>query len=113
MQASIMQPCSVQLVRRPASRRQRRARTLKVLAVVLLALLFVFLAPRAVEMMSHTGAPATVTYTVTYGDTLWEIAARHSGETDVRQVIAAIKRANNLQTATVHPGQELVIPTVR
>lgn len=113
MQASIMQPCSVQLVRRPASRRQRRARTLKVLAALLLAFLFVFVAPRAVEMMSHTGAPATVTYTVAYGDTLWEIAARHSGEGDVRQVVSAIKRANNLQTATVHPGQELVIPKVK
>jgi hypothetical protein len=29
---------------------------------------------------------------------------------DVRDMVAAIKAANNLQTATVHAGQELVIP---
>ncbi|HYF92022.1 MAG TPA: LysM peptidoglycan-binding domain-containing protein [Symbiobacteriaceae bacterium] len=110
MQASIMQPCEVRLVRRPGTKRQRRARTLKALAVILLAILFLFVAPRVVEMMSHTSAPVTTTYTVTNGDTLWEIATRYSNGGDVRQTVAAIKRANQLLSATVHPGQELVIP---
>lgn len=112
MQASMMPSCSARLIHRPGTRRQRRARTLKVLAALLLALLFIFLVPRAVEMMSHTGAPVTATHTVAAGDSLWGIAARYSDGTDVRQVVAAIKRANHLETATVHPGQELVIPKV-
>ncbi|HWI64019.1 MAG TPA: LysM peptidoglycan-binding domain-containing protein [Symbiobacteriaceae bacterium] len=113
MQASVMQPCGVHLVRRTSSKRQRRARTIKALAVILLALLFLFVAPRAVEMMSRSTAPVTESYTVAHGDTLWDIAARYAGSSDVRKAVAAIKRVNGLETATVHPGQELMIPKLK
>lgn len=113
MQASVMQPRVASLVRRTSSMRQRRARTYKALAVILLAVLFIFVAPRAVEMMSHTGAPVVDSYTVTRGDTLWEIASRYANGGDVRKAVSAIRRANGLETATVHPGQELVIPRLK
>lgn len=110
MQATMMQPCEVRLVRRSGTRRQRRARTYKALAVLLLVVLFMFVAPRVVEMMSHTSAPVVATYTVGHGDTLWAIAEQYNQGGDVRDAITAIKRANHLTSATVHPGQELVIP---
>lgn len=110
MQATMTQPLEVRLVRRSGTRRQRRARTFKALAVLLLVVLFMFVAPRVVEMMSHTGAPVVATHTVGYGDSLWAIAEQYSDGGDVRDAIIAIKRANHLTSATVHPGQELVIP---
>jgi nucleoid-associated protein YgaU len=110
MQATVTQPGGIRLIHKSSARRRRRARTLKVLAAVLLSVLFLFVAPRAVEMMSHTEAPVIATYTVDSGDTLWAIATRFYPNGDVRDMVAAIKAANHLQTATVHAGQELVIP---
>ncbi|HYF76105.1 MAG TPA: LysM peptidoglycan-binding domain-containing protein [Symbiobacteriaceae bacterium] len=110
MQATMMQPCEVRLVRRPGTRRQRRARTLKALAVILLVVLFMFVAPRVVEMLSPADAPVLATHTVGYGDSLWAIAEQYNQGGDVRDAIIAIKRVNHLTSATVHPGQELVIP---
>lgn len=110
MQATMMQPCDVRLVRRSGTRRQRRARTLKALAVMLLVVLFMFVAPRVVEMMSHSGAPVVATYTVGHGDSLWAIAEQYNQGGDVRDVMIAIRRANHLTSSIVHPGQELVIP---
>lgn len=110
MQATIQQPCGIRLVRKPSTKRQRRARTLKVFAALILSVFFLFAAPRAVEMMAHTDVQPAVTYTVDTGDTLWAIASRFYPNGDVREMVAAIKRANDLPTATVHPGQELVIP---
>lgn len=44
-------------------------------------------------------------YKVRRGDTLWSIARKH------RVTVAELKRANNLGSATIKPGQTLVIPT--
>lgn len=110
MQVAVMQPGGIRLVHKPSVMRRRRARTLKVLAALLLSMLFLVLAPRAVEMMSHSEAPVVATYTVDNGDTLWAIASRFYPNGDVRDMVSAIKAANSLPTATVHPGQELVIP---
>lgn len=45
------------------------------------------------------------------GDTLWNIAIKHSSEnTDVRKMVYYIRKANNLDTAIIQPGQELIIP---
>ena len=56
----------------------------------------------------------TVKYTkvVVYpGDTLWSIAAEHNeNKYDIRKLIHKIRTANNLKSAIIIPGQELVIP---
>jgi LysM repeat protein len=44
-------------------------------------------------------------YKVRRGDTLWSIARKH------RVTVAELKRANNLGSSTIKPGQTLVIPT--
>jgi hypothetical protein len=47
-----------------------------------------------------------VRYTVTTGDTLWEIAT----EEDPRVTIEAIRRDNGLEGYLIHPGMHLELP---
>jgi nucleoid-associated protein YgaU len=47
---------------------------------------------------------------VQQGDTLWSIARSVAGEEDVRAVIDAIQELNDLEDATLHPGQVLRLP---
>jgi nucleoid-associated protein YgaU len=47
--------------------------------------------------------------TVAPGDTVWSIAAQHTGG-DVRDEVDAILQANHLSSPVIVPGQELVIP---
>lgn len=54
-------------------------------------------------------APARIT--VHSGDTLWEIASAHApAGADIREVVFRIRRANNLRTSVLQPGQVIVIP---
>lgn len=49
--------------------------------------------------------------TVVSGETLWEIAGRHTEpQEDVREVMHRISKANNLKSKFVYPGQVLKIP---
>jgi len=52
------------------------------------------------------------TVIVEKGDTIWNIAAQHTTQQeDIRNVIAVIKQANNLeQSVQIYPGQTLRIP---
>ena len=44
------------------------------------------------------------------GDTLWSIATAIAPNADTQSVIAEIVSLNQLETATVQPGQRLSIP---
>ena len=65
---------------------------------------------------SQAGADSTVSttsfeqVTVMPGDTLWNIATTIAPDADTQQVIADIVSLNQLETATVQPGQRLAIP---
>lgn len=50
--------------------------------------------------------------TITEGDTLWEIADSHSGETSLSndEFVGWIKKHNNLQGDQIYPGDEILIP---
>jgi LysM repeat protein len=49
------------------------------------------------------------TYVVQPADTLWSIAAEHYAG-DPRAAIWKLQQRNGLETAMLHPGQELVLP---
>ncbi len=52
-----------------------------------------------------------VEYTVTYGDTLWNIAERHNySNADVREVIYNIQTVNALDDSSVEQGRTILIP---
>ena len=53
----------------------------------------------------------TVNFTVSEGDTLWEIAELYADESiDVRKYIKLIQKYNNLDTEAIMPGDVLIIP---
>lgn len=69
----------------------------------------------AIPMLSSTrlyaaSAQRFTTVTVNRGDTLWSIAAAHTGDSDVQDTIDRITSANHLHGAALQPGQRLRIP---
>jgi LysM repeat protein len=76
----------------------------KLLIVLLAATLVVGMAART----SHGAGPER-TYVVKPSDTLWTIAQRtYAG--DVREGVWKLERRNHLRSATLVPGQKLVLP---
>jgi LysM repeat protein len=76
----------------------------KLLVVLVIAALAVGLAARVSQ-----GAGPERTYIVKPTDTLWSIAARSYGG-DVREGVWKLQQRNHLPSATIHPGQRLVLP---
>jgi LysM repeat protein len=65
----------------------------------------------AVGLAAHgsSGAGPKQTYVVRPGDTLWSVAERtYSG--DPRKGVWEIEQRNHLASATIVPGQKLVVP---
>ena len=76
----------------------------KLLVLLVAAALLVGLAARS----SHGAGPARH-YVVRPGDTLWSIAARTYGG-DVREGVWKLEQRNGLGSATIVPGERLVLP---
>ncbi len=76
----------------------------KLLIVLCVAALAVGYAARG-----SSGAGPQRTYIVRPGDTLWTIAARtYAG--DPREGVWTLERRNGLRSATISPGERLVLP---
>ena len=74
-------------------------------------LMLVCVLAAAVGLAAHgsSGAGPKRVYVVRPGDTLWSVAQRtYAG--DPRQGIWEIERRNHLASATIVPGQKLVVP---
>jgi len=81
--------------------------------LVALALLLSVLgigAPAAARVVHPPRGPATVTYVVRPGDTLWSIATAVAPGKDPREVVDAIGAANDLAGSGLVPGQALDVP---
>jgi len=76
----------------------------KLLIVIAAAALVVGVAARS----SHGAGPER-TYVVKPSDTLWAIAQRSYGG-DVREAVWKLEQRNHLRSATLVPGQTLVLP---
>jgi LysM repeat protein len=61
-----------------------------------------------VARSSHGAGPER-TYVVRPGDTLWTIAERTYGG-DVREGVWNLEQRNHLASATIAPGEKLVLP---
>ena len=76
----------------------------KLIFVLVLAALVVGMAAR----VSQSAGPER-TYVVKPTDTLWTIAA-HTYAGDVREGVWRLQQRNHLASATIRPGQRLVLP---
>ncbi|SJN47432.1 Conserved ypothetical protein [Microbacterium esteraromaticum] len=59
----------------------------------------------------HAVPVSFATVSVLPGDTLWSIAVEAAPGVDPREVIADIKRLNNLSSGMIQVGAEIAIPT--
>ena len=74
-------------------------------------LIVLVVAALAVGLVAHSsqGAGPERTYVVKPADTLWSIAAR-SYAGDVREGVWKLEQRNHLASATLVPGQHLILP---
>jgi nucleoid-associated protein YgaU len=81
--------------------------------VVALGLLVLVMSLPAAAVAMRPGGdrdPATTTYVVRPGDTLWGIAERVGGARDPRDVVDAIAHASQVDPSSLVPGQVLTVP---
>jgi LysM repeat protein len=76
----------------------------KFLILLCVAVLAVGLAARG-----SSGAGPKHTYVVQPGDTLWSVA-EHTYSGDPRQGVWELEQRNHLTSATIVPGEKLVVP---
>lgn len=91
----------------------RRGRLL--LLVTLVAVLFGAFslgraATQAAPVAGEAGPAAVTQATVQPGDSLWTLARRIAPENDPRDVVAQIRRLNDLTSSQLQPGQSLILP---
>ena len=92
------------------TRLTRRGRVLLLTALV--AVLFgAFSLGRSVSEAAAPGTePAAHVVTVEQGDSLWTLARRVAPDNDPRDVVAQIRKINDLASSGLVPGQQLVLP---
>lgn len=65
--------------------------------------------------VQDTAGDTSLTYTVKSGDTLWSIASNinkehYKQEKDIRKIVYAIRKTNDLKGNTIYSGQTLTLP---
>ncbi|MBK5305093.1 MAG: LysM peptidoglycan-binding domain-containing protein [Frankiaceae bacterium] len=97
--------------RAPRLRLTRRGRLvlLVLCSLILLAIISVGRAGSQAATATETG-PTLQQTTVQPGETLWAVAQRIAPDNDPRQVVAQIRRINNLTSSGLQAGQQLLLP---
>ncbi len=89
----------------------RRKRLTLMPAIALVALSLMVALPTLSGMRLYAaGTQRYTSVTVNPGETLWSIAAAHTGSSDVQETIDRIIAANHLHGVTLQPGERLRIP---
>jgi len=95
---------SIHMVNTPKTRARRWV------AVLVIAAAAVVVAPQAFAQEA-SGPLASDTYVVAEGETLWAIAqAITPPSRDVRDTVATVKSMNLLESASISPGDQLLVP---
>lgn len=97
-----------QVVGMRLTRRGRLA--LAALAAGALSIMVVLSGQITADAGSQTAGPATSVVVVQSGDSLWSIAQEVAPAADPRETIARIRDLNGMRSATVIPGQSVVVP---
>ncbi|MCX7903986.1 MAG: LysM peptidoglycan-binding domain-containing protein [Caloramator sp.] len=82
----------------------------KLLAVVLVLILLII--PFYKKANNQNANKVNYIYvTVESGDTLWKIAKKHkTDKQDIRKLVYEIRKANNLESLIIYPGQTIKVP---
>lgn len=99
----------------PAASHLTRRGQLVLVAVVVAILFGAFslgrsAAEAAPEPTAAQDAPAVQLTTVQPGESLWTLARRIAPDNDTREVVAQIRRLNDLTGSQLQAGQQLVLP---
>lgn len=94
------------------AKRKLNSESLIKIGMIVLFLFYAWSAGAGVDASSPSGEGGYQLVRVAGGDTVWSIAARAAGEKDdIRNVVVAIKKVNNLDNnVRIHPGQTLKVP---
>jgi len=92
------------------NRRGRLARTFVVLSLAIVLGSVVSAKAGAGTTAAPTPASSFITVTVAPGETVWSLANRLSGGSDVRSLVSEIISANSLASVDLSAGQKLRIP---
>ena len=92
------------------TRLTRRGRVLLVAALVAVLFAAFSLGRSVSEAAAPSAQPAQHVVTVEHGDSLWTLARRVAPDNDPRDVVAQIRDLNDLSSAGLVPGQQLVLP---
>lgn len=94
----------------PAAR-ARRSRSVRVLAVLLLLAGAAVAGPQAFATDAPTAPVAVDSYTVSSGETLWDIAAALTAPgQDVRDTMSEIRHLNAMVGTDLAAGQQIYLP---
>ena len=90
----------------------RRGRLVVFLGALFVAFALAFVVMGGSSATTQTGGTPTVNerIVVAPGETLWDIAAEHAVDGDVRAAVDAIEKLNALDGAMLFAGQELFVP---
>lgn len=97
-----------------ALRLTRRGRTVLVLLLAVLLLAAISLGgadTQAADVAGEGRSGPAQTVTVQPGESLWSVAQRIAPDNDPREVIAQIRRLNDLEGSSLQVGQLLLLPT--
>ena len=92
------------------NRRGRLARTCVVLSLVIVMASVVSTKAGAGTSSAPVAAGSFITVTVAPGETVWSLANRLSGGSDVRSLVSEIILVNSLASVDLAAGQKLRIP---
>ena len=91
----------------------RRGRLLLTAVVALLLLVALSIGRAGSQAATVTGTGPGLQQTIVQpGDTLWSVAQRIAPDNDPREVVAQIRRINDLSTSGLQVGQQLLLPTL-
>jgi len=87
---------------------RKRFITFCILSILLIAFI---LLPILNDATAKDSKIEYIKFTVSTGDTLWDIAKEYgSSNMDIREIIYIICEKNNLNSSSIYPGQEILIP---
>lgn len=84
--------------------------TLAFILIAIIALFFIAIAKWSVKTVFGAEEVVTEDYTVSAGETLWEIASENKKDgQDVREYIYELRKLNNIDDCIIYPGQVIKI----